>query len=281
MEKNPKYILVTWDFTEMSENALEHAMRIAKYVNTDVMLVHVVEEGSQAERLKDEASGKLDLVCTEAESKHGIKPTYVVVAGSIFSAISKYASENNVQLAVMGTHGIRGMQKITGSWALKVILGSKVPFLVVQEKPTQKRRYTDIVFPIDFKSESKEKLFWAIYLGKYFSSRIHLFKAPSSDQSFQKKINTNLNFAIRFLRQNDIEYEIHTAKKASNFAKETLAFAEEIDADMILIMTSKNVNVSDFFFGLPEQYVISNSAKIPVMCVNPREGIASVHQVMY
>jgi nucleotide-binding universal stress UspA family protein len=281
MEKTTKYLLVTWDFTKVSENALEHALRIAKYVNNDVRLIHIIEEGSQSDKLKEEAEGKLQLLVKETFEKHRIKPSYVVLEGSIFNTISKYASSNDVQMVIMGTHGIKGMQKLTGSWALKVMVGSKVPFLIVQDKPTEKKRYTDIVFPIDFKAESREKLYWAIYLGKYFSSKIHLFKTPTTDQAFQKGINTNLNFAIKYLKQNDIEYEIHTAKKASNFAKEIISFSEEIEADLVLIMTTKNVTIGDFVLGVPEQFVITNSSKIPVMCVNPREGSSSVHQVMF
>ncbi len=281
MEKTTKYLLVTWDFTKVSENALEHALRIAKYVDNEVRLIHIVEEGSLSAKLKEEAEGKLDLLVKETYEKHRIKPSYVVLEGTIFNTISRYASSNDVQMVIMGTHGVKGMQKLTGSWALKVMMGSKVPFLIVQGKPTDKKRFTDIVFPIDFKAESREKLYWAIYLGKYFSSKIHLFKTPTTDQGFLKGVNTNLNFAIKFLKQNDIEYEIHTAKKGSNFSKEIISFSEEIEADLILIMTTKNVTIGDFVLGVPEQYVITNSAQIPVMCVNPREGIASVHQVMF
>ncbi len=113
----------------------------------------------------------------------------------------------------MGTHGMKGGQKLFGSWALKVITGSTVPFIVVQSDPPEKDRYTDIVFPIDFKSENKEKLQWAIFLGKYLNSKIHLYKTPMVDKDLQKKVNVNLNFAIRFLIQNNIDYEIHTAHK--------------------------------------------------------------------
>jgi len=38
-------------------------------------------------------------------------------------------------MVVMGTHGIKGMQKLMGSWALKVITSSKVPFIAVQDTP--------------------------------------------------------------------------------------------------------------------------------------------------
>lgn len=152
---------------------------------------------------------------------------------------------------------------------------------MVQEEPAQKVRYTDIVFPIDFKSENKEKLQWAIFLGKYLNSKIHLYKAPVMDKDLQKKVNVNLNFAIRFLIQNNIEYEIHTSTRSRNFQKELLAFSKKIQADLILITTTKHITKVDYIFGAKEQYLLSNNEKIPVMCVNPKSNFAKVGQFMY
>ena len=110
----------------------------------------------------------------------------------------------------------------------------------------------------------------AIYMGKYFDSKVHILKDPVTDKSLTRKINTNLNFAIKYLIQNNIEYDIHTLEKKGNFAKETLKYAEDTNADLILIMTTKNINISDYMLGASEQYIIANSSKIPVMCLNPR-----------
>ena len=281
MEKSEKELLVTFDFTTVSENALDHAIRISKYTDSPIRLLNVVDEGSDSDVKKEEAEGKLKAICETYAEKHNIRPSYTILKGTIFNTIGKYASDNEAKMVIMGTHGIKGMQKLTGSWALKVIVKSKVPFLVVQDKPTEKHRFTDIVFPIDFKSETKEKVHWGIYMGKYFNSKIHLFKPPTTDKSMLKKINTNLNFSVRYLIQNNIDYEVHVAKKAGNFAKETIAFAQEIDADLILIMTSKGIDVTDYILGLPEQEIIANSARIPVMAVNPLSGISSISSVMY
>lgn len=281
MEKSEKELLVTYDFTTVSENALDHAIRISKYTDSPIRLLNVVDEGSDSDIKKEEAEGKLAVICDRYAEKHGIKPAYSVLKGTIFNTIGKYASDSEARMVIMGTHGVKGMQKFTGSWALKVIVKSKVPFLVVQDKPTEKHRFTDIVFPIDFKSETKEKVHWGIYLGKYFNSKIHLIKPPTTDKSMLKKINTNLNFAVRYLIQNNIDYEIHVAKKAGHFSRETIAFAQEINADLILIMTTKGIDVTDFILGVPEQEIIANSARIPVMAVNPLMGISSISSVMY
>jgi nucleotide-binding universal stress UspA family protein len=280
MEKNRNTLLVTWDYTEMAEYALLHAIRIGKLVNNNIRLVHIVDISTAKtglEKIQDDFQAKVD----ELSLTHGYDLQGIVLAGSIFKRIAEYANETDALMVIMGTHGIKGLQKYTGSWALKVIIGSSVPFLVIQDKPRSEERFRSIVFPIDFKAENKEKLQWAIYLGKYFNSKVYLFKAPVTDKGLVKKVNRNLTFAVKFLIQNNLDYEIHTAKKSSKFARETLDFAIEKQADLILITTTKNISIADYLLGAPEQYIIANSNRIPVMCVNPRAAYINVGQFMW
>jgi nucleotide-binding universal stress UspA family protein len=280
MEQVKKSIMVTWDFSAVSYNALRHAIKLAHILKNNIVLFHIVNEPSEEEA----ARKKMEEVAAGIKKDLGEEVGFYVHHGKIFKEIAEYASkeEYNVNFVVMGTHGMKGSQKLFGSWALRVIAGSEVPFIVVQDPPADKDRYTDIVFPIDFKSENKEKLQWAIFLGKYLNSKIHLYKAPALDKSLQKKVNVNLNFAIRFLIQNNIEYEIHTSKKGSGkHQKELLAFCKKIHADLILITTTKHITKVDYIFGAKEQYLLSNAEKIPVMCVNPKSNFAKVGQFMY
>jgi len=279
MDQEKKFIMVTWDFSPVSYNALKHAIRMSQIVKYNILLFHITKEPSGVEA----ARKKLEHSVEEIRNDLGVEVSFYVHHGKIFKEISDYASEeeNKVDFVVMGTHGMKGGQKLFGSWALRVVAGSSVPFIVVQEGPPEKDRYTDIVFPIDFKSENKEKLQWAIFLGKYLNSKIHLYKAPVQDKNLQKKVNVNLNFAIRFLIQNNIDYEIHTARKAGSFQKEILTFSKKIGADLILITTTKHITKMDYIFGAKEQYLISNNEKIPVMCVNPKSNFAKVGQFMY
>jgi hypothetical protein len=120
----------------------------------------------------------------------------------------------------------------------------------------------------------------AIFMGKYFDSKVNILKAQTTDKSLLKKTNINLNFAIKYLIQNNIEYKIHDLPKG-NLAKQTIEFANSINADLILIMTTKNITVADYMLGAQEQYIIGNSSKIPVCCMNPRANFAKVSQFMY
>ena len=279
MEVDSKIIVVPWDFTPVTEHALQHAIKISLQTRNDICLLHVVEKittdgGMKAKQAAMENKG------AEVERRFGIKVKTHVARGTIFKQIPEFVNDRKASLVVMGTHGISGMQKVTGSWALKVIAKSKVPYIVVQAPPNDNERYHDIVFPVDFRSEEKEKLSMAIFMGKYFDSKIHIVKAVRKDDSLAKKTNLNLNYTVRMLIQNNIEYEIRE-EPADKLGERALEIAQEIKADLLLIMTTKDITFADYVWGAKEQYIIANSSKIPVCCVNPSSAYANVGQFMY
>ena len=278
MDESQKLIVVPWDFTPVADHALAHAVKISHMVRNDVCLLHIIDAGIKASA-EGEKKVMMQHVAEENSKKYNITISAEIKKGSIFTAIAEFVNEKDASLVVMGTHGMKGMQKLTGSWALKVIVKSKVPFIVVQDPPADQERYHDIVFPVDFRRENKEKTKMAIYMGKYLDSKIHILVTSSTDPSLIKRTKINLNFAIRYLIQNNIEYEIHEIPRG-NFAQQTIDFAIRINADLILIVTTKNITFADYMVGASEQYIIANSSKIPVCCVNPRASFAKSAQFM-
>ncbi len=264
MEKSDQTIVVPHDFTQIGDYALEHALVISPIMENDIVLVHIVKS-------KDDiplAEKRCEAIVEETFKKHFLKPRYVVREGSIFKDIGEIANEVNANLVIMGTHGRKGIQKLTGSWALKVIVNSTVPFIIVQSPP-EKRKFEKIVFPIDFRSENKEKIQWVNYLSKYYKTKFYIFKQNYKDKLFQTKIRNNLLFTRKFLDSKNIDYEIHTAPGNKKFWQETIDFAKKVDADMILVMTTKDISIADYALGADEQHIIANKEKIPIMCVNP------------
>lgn len=264
-----KKIIVPWDFTDVAKNALAHAIKMAKILENTIVLMHIVKKDKEIE----EAHKKLQKITEEESKKTDIPIELLIKTGTIFTTIGEYTKENDdINLVIMGTHGMKGMQKLTGSWALKVIVSSHAPFIVVQDPPSEKITYDKIVFPINFKSENREKLIWAIYFGKIFKAKIHFVKQDANDANLLKKVNQNLTFAKKYLNKYNVEFEIATASKSGSFAQATINYAKEIEADVMMIMTTKNIGTLDYVVGASEQFIIANTAKIPVMCVNPRKA---------
>ncbi len=280
MEEIKKLIIVPWDFTNVAESALAHAVKIGRMVNNDICLLHIVDPAVKV-KAEGEKRALLKHIAEDNSRKYNINIIASVVKGSIFTSIAEFANsrDKEANLVVMGTHGMKGMQKLTGSWALKVIVKSKIPFIVVQEPPADQDRYHNIVFPVDFRVENKEKMGMAIFMGKYFDSKVHILKTVTIDKGLTTKVNRNLNFAVKYLIQNNVEYEIHDVPNGK-LAQHTINFAQKINADLILIVTTKNITFADYVVGASEQYIIANSSKIPVCCVNPKASFANTSQFM-
>jgi nucleotide-binding universal stress UspA family protein len=286
MAEKEKLIVVPWDFTNVADHALAHAVKISRMVKNDICLLHIVDKDIKPQ-VAGEKLALLKSVADENAKKYNMIIIPAIAKGSIFTAIADYVNQKGIEenekkdvsLVVMGTHGMKGMQKLTGSWALKVIVKSTVPFIVVQDPPLDQERYHNIVFPVDFRKENKEKTKMAIFMGKYFDSKMHILVTTGTDQNLIKKTKINLNFAIKYLIQNNIDYQIHEVSRG-NFAEQTLDFAQKINADLILIMTTKNITFADYMVGASEQYIIANSSRIPVCCVNPKASFANTAQFM-
>ena len=264
--------MVTWDFTELSDYALQHAIKISRMIDTEIRLIHILskKESPESEITKQK---KLQLIVEKNKEESGIDTSWVLLRGKIFNEISEYAADNQAFMVIMGTHGIQGSQKVFGSWALKVIMGSKVPFLVIQDKARDWEKYQNIVLPVDHRIENREKLKMAIFMGKYFDSRIHILKQAVNDRFLRNKLNITMNFAIKYLIQNNISYEIHEISHDEHLGKKTMEFASEINADLIIIMVTRKFGPT---IGVFEQYIIANSARVPVLCINPRSSFVRV-----
>ena len=260
-------IIIPWDFSEPAEYALQHAEKMAKIVECNILLQHIVKKESEIEK----ATEKLEATVLEQEEKYGIKPKFIVREGSIFTDINKIIDEENAFFAIMGTHGIKGMQKFTGSWALKVIIGSSAPFIVVQDGP-QNDNLNKIVFPVDFKFAERDKLVWADFIYKFFKSKFYLCYIDSNDPIFKKKIISNMMVAKKFLAEKGVDYDI-VKLEGKSLADEALLYADEIKADLIMITTTKNISFHDYMLGASEQKLIANEKKIPVMTINPRKDL--------
>lgn len=266
-------ILVPTDFTEVALMALKHASQLAKIFNKHIILLHVLETGmlessKSKEQKENEASKKLQVLADANKKESGIETSFVVKQGNIFDQIGEQADELNTALVVMGTHGVKGMQHVVGSKALRVITNSNRPFVVVQKKEMKEHGFKNIVLPIDFSKESKQKLVWAVELSKVFNSTFHILAEFENDEYTSRAVNNNIAYAKNYLSERNCNYVVHHAKKG-DFSKETIQYASSVDADLILIMTNQSKDLSEYIIGPYEQNVIANDAQIPVMTLNP------------
>ena len=268
MENSENIILVPYDFTEVALYAIEHAKSLSDRSNAGICLLHIVKKDIEIES----AQIKLEKEKQVIKDKYGVDISIIVKEGTIFKTINEVAEEIGAVMVVMGTHGIKGMQKLTGSWALKVIVGSKIPFFVVQDKP-QNGEVHKIVFPVDFKTENKEKLHWAEFISRFLNTKIYLLSSSTKDGVIEPRTKANLVFCKKFLEEKGIDYELSLSEGNGSFSQETIRFADSIEAAAIIIMTTRDIAFHDYILGANEQQTIANSSKVPVMVINPRTDL--------
>jgi nucleotide-binding universal stress UspA family protein len=279
MSAKTKRILVPTDFTKVADCAIAHAMTLAERIGAEVRLLHVVPKQAEAE----EARKKLAI---ESERAKKLNPTVnvqgLVRIGSIFDDIGDAAAEIDAVLIIMGTHGLRGMQFITGSRALRVISSSKVPFIVVQERMIKSNGYRDIVVPLDLEKETRQKLTLVADMAKYFQSKVHLITPKDDDEFLHNQLVRNINFSKQYLSERGIEHDAVIAEEdSSDFVKAVIKYAVKVDADLIAIMNLAQENIFGVL-GVPnEQEIITNEPMIPVMCVNPVSTTVAGVPVMF
>ena len=287
MSEKKAIILVPTDFSEAADTAINHAAKIASASGDELRLIHIVNKDTKSKLKKareslDDLNAKMKAQVDEISSKYGVKADSHLREGSIFSTIGEAAEEIGARLLVMGTHGVVGMQHITGAWAVKVITSSPVPVIIVQKKQVAAHGYKTIVFPIDASRETKQKVIHTVSMAKHFGSEVKLFASYEDDEFLVNARNNNIAWAENMFKKNGVSYTVEQAGKSGGIAKNTIKYASQVNADLMVILTDDgDVSVSEFVLGPDHEKVINNDAQIATMCVNPVANLYNIGNVLF
>lgn len=255
-------IVVPIDFTPVTENALKYAIGLTDVLFvSNIILFHVVGSDKETAATSDKLNGLIQ----KYKDQTRVTLESFIKTGNIFDLIGKTAAELEAALIVMGTHGIKGMQHIIGSRAMRVITNSETPYIVVQKKPyTQIKK---ILVPVDFTRESKQMLPLLQTLNDKFKSTFYLIKEQAKDEFIENKISNNMTYFKSFLNDNKISF-VESGSYSSSKYKDVLQQANTIDADLMVTTIDPETNIADYIMGVEEQKLVANESQIPVLCVN-------------
>ena len=146
-----KHVLVPTDFGESADRALALAIDIASQSGAKITLIHVwfVPAAYSAygqgvywpsDDIERAAKATLEKALAKAKELYP-KTESALVFGQPWRAILALATERDVDLIVMGTHGRRGLSRLfLGSVAEKVVRLSPVPVLTVSTEAERKAK---------------------------------------------------------------------------------------------------------------------------------------------
>lgn len=271
-ERN-KIVLVPTDFTPVGENAIEHAITVAEVLNFKVVVLHVINRETRNKLGGDKAlkavEDKLKAIVKDIKAKSKVKADYIFREGSIFDVIHEVASEIKANVMILGTHGKKGIQHLTGSYAMKVITQSPVPVIVVQKRKINPKGYEKIIFPISLYTEARQQVFYAIVNSVLFKSEILIFQQKSKIDAENAKLKVITSQIEEEFRKNNVKYSIKQAESTRNFTGQLLDYAVSNSADMIMMMTDSNIENPNFDTSSWSEKLIYNVPQIPVFSINP------------
>jgi nucleotide-binding universal stress UspA family protein len=267
-------ILIPTDFSEVCEHAVYHGIELARFLNFRVCILHVVNpeingNGNSGASGEDRVEKYLRK-CKEVYGAYSnIEIEVLSREGNFIKVINKVAVEIKANLMIMGTHGKQGLQHLFGSHALKVVLDSPCPVVVVQG--SYGKGYRDIVLPVSGEIVPHQSIEWILLMSRLFGSKIHIFQSPETDPELEKRMKSVIGEIIKILEEKKVPYTIRMAETTRDFSSQVIAHAVAITSDLILIMTMPGEHLPGFNFAEWNEKLMFNEAQIPVMCVNPLE----------
>lgn len=138
-----QHILVTLDESELAEQALPHAVALARAFGSTLHLVSVVAvtspETLQIATVATDHEAQLDSVraymrgIRKRALEEGVETEWDVCQGDVAEEILRYREQQDCDLIVMSTHGRSGMGRwVYGSVADRILRHSPVPVLLVR-----------------------------------------------------------------------------------------------------------------------------------------------------
>jgi nucleotide-binding universal stress UspA family protein len=276
---NLKKVLVPFDFSSTSNTALTHAVKLCQKAGAELILAHIIERNFIAhnvffpeykidggQKLREIAEEKLSALTEDLEKSSAIKVRYFVTSGKVAPELLKLAEENKADLIVMGTHGVSGFEEfLLGSNAARVVLESSIPVITVQEAAVNSN-YQTILLPIDNGLGSREKITETVVLAKMFNSKIMILGLIAENKlEFEDDLKFKIGQTEEFLSELNIPYQT-LYRTTLNYADAILETANEVNANLIAIMTDQELDNLNFFVGPTAQRVVNHS-KIPVLSV--------------
>lgn len=272
-----RLIIVAIDFSKNSQHALEYAVIIANTVSADVMLVWVDKPESdeslysnEVTEIRQEAKKRMeDWVHRYQPKLKGGKISFKLRKGKVYKEIANMAKYHDAYLVLAGAHGVSGFEAFwIGSNANKIVANCECPVITIRDSFNVKKGIRKVIMPIDNSASTRQKVPFAMEFAKSFCSEIHVLELFSSNlKSIQSQVISYGNQVTKYLQENNVKCVVDSIK-AENNTLATIKYAEEVGADLIIIMTEQESS-GNFILGPYAQQMVNNSP-IPVMSVHPK-----------
>jgi nucleotide-binding universal stress UspA family protein len=292
-----KRILCPVDFSDASRHALDHAVAIAGWYESQITALHVIapafkfeppllfaERGSLTSLSvdKDEIRTRLDEWLAAARTRR-VPSESRLCEGRAAESVLAVAQSIPADLIVMGTHGRSGFERfVLGSVTEKVLRNAPCPVLTTPPRAmtVAKLPFTRILCPIDFSEPSLVALRTAFSMAEEADAHLvvlHVLDWPEDETIlFTDKVDADLVVQVEQLVQQRLESFItddsrvwsrpEVAVTTGKAYREVLASAEDMSADLIVIGVHGRSSLGLTLFGSTVNQVVRRSP-CPVLTI--------------
>ena len=194
---NSKRLLVATDLSDASDKAIECAAAIAQKTQSDIILLHIFEIADVDDYAKQmmatnflsrDIKRQLQEQADETAKKYSIKTNYLTKDGELFGLIGEVFTETNSDILFLGTHGVHGVQHLTGSFLAKTINNTVKPVWVVQKQTNVKNYENIFVYVDEFPGQALHSL--TLELAKIYKAKLHfVFTEPNNGYAVTEMVN--------------------------------------------------------------------------------------------
>jgi nucleotide-binding universal stress UspA family protein len=277
-----KKILVPTDFSAEAHHAFDIATELAHLSGAEVVLVNVIEmngtpnfaatgdylatggvEEMYMMKLLEVTRGQMRRML-DTNRFPEVRISHEVDVDDIFHNIRKRIKEDGIDLVVMGTKGADGLNEmLVGSNTEKVVRQAHCPVLTVKSNsgPFNVR---NIVFPSNFREDTPYVVDVLKYFQQIFNAHLNLvyINTPTTfGTSRESKARMN-DFVNRFQIQN---YSLHIHNDSVE-EDGILAFAEEMNADLVIMATHGRTGFSHLLSGSIAEDMVNHSTRPILTC---------------
>jgi nucleotide-binding universal stress UspA family protein len=272
-----KHLLVAFDFSKNAHKALDYALLFANKTGANLSLVWVDNTSTPDNELNIQQDLRIEIKNYFDDIIRQYQPRLkkgtleaILRKGKVYSEIAMVARKLDADLVFAGTHGVSGYERYwIGSNAYRIVTSSPCPVISIRSDYNFKNGINRIILPLDSSAETGQKLPFACKLAAYFNAEIHLLALYNSNlTAIRNRIKSHADKAAECFEEREIKHVIKEIE-ADKIVSSILEYAQEVNADMISIMTEQTTTTASMFLGPYAQQLINNSL-IPILSLQSK-----------
>ncbi len=270
-----KSFIIPIDFSRESIAGLDMAVLFSQKKEINIQMVYVITSITDyhPSSISDEhkfAEERFKKLISEYEPKLGknSKLRYIIKKGKVYREIVSQVNSYKDAMVSASTHGASGFEELfVGSNALKIMSATSNPVLTVRKSPVPDK-IQKVLLPIKLHPDTRQKVPTAVEIARLFEAEVHVLGiSTTKNRRDLERLESYSKQTMGFLESRDVKV-VHHMVTGDSLPTLTLNYAEAIDTDLIIMMSSA-IDKWNVFFGSYAQQML-NRSKLPLLSIKPR-----------